>query len=368
MAPPQPHPYAREEHIALLAVQRAALLTRTVYASSAKGTLSKDDRSPVTVGDFGAQALVISALRHAFPADGVVAEEEAAPLRADARLRAEVWERVRAARLGDDAAEAEIGGPVRSVEDMLAAIDVGAGEGGRGGRVWTLDPIDGTKGFLRGGQYAVALALIVDGQVKVGVIGCPNLPPARGGEELDAGVGAAQSGEGEVGVLLSAVDGRGEVLERRLGAGALLEGRAVRMRDVRAREAVFCEGVEAAHSNHAQQAEIARRLGAARASVRLDSQAKYAAVARGSADIYLRLPAPTAAAGKKYVEKIWDHAAGDLIVREAGGIVTDVNGRRIDFGTGRLLTGNTGLVVAPAGLHAEVLKAVQGVLGIGAAL
>ena len=42
-------------------------------------------------------------------------------------------------------------------------------------RYWTLDPIDGTKGFLRGDQYAVALALVVDGDVKVGVLGCPNL-------------------------------------------------------------------------------------------------------------------------------------------------------------------------------------------------
>ena len=42
--------------------------------------------------------------------------------------------------------------------------------------MWTIDPIDGTKGFLRGGQYAVCLSLIVDAQVRLGVIGCPNLP------------------------------------------------------------------------------------------------------------------------------------------------------------------------------------------------
>ena len=42
--------------------------------------------------------------------------------------------------------------------------------------MWTLDPIDGTKGFLRGEQFAVCLALIVDGNVQLGVIGCPNLP------------------------------------------------------------------------------------------------------------------------------------------------------------------------------------------------
>jgi 3'(2'), 5'-bisphosphate nucleotidase len=39
-----------------------------------------------------------------------------------------------------------------------------------------LDPIDGTKGFLRGGQYAIHLALIVDVRLELGVIGCPNLP------------------------------------------------------------------------------------------------------------------------------------------------------------------------------------------------
>ena len=41
--------------------------------------------------------------------------------------------------------------------------------------MWTLDPIDGTKGFLRGEQYAVCLALIIDAQVQLGVMGCPNL-------------------------------------------------------------------------------------------------------------------------------------------------------------------------------------------------
>ena len=42
-------------------------------------------------------------------------------------------------------------------------------------RFWTLDPIDGTKGFLRGEQYAVALALIVEGRIAVAALACPNL-------------------------------------------------------------------------------------------------------------------------------------------------------------------------------------------------
>ena len=73
--------YTKELHIALLAVQRATLLTKSVFHSHAKGTLDKADASPVTIGDFGAQALIISALQHNFPNDEIVAEEEAKDLR-----------------------------------------------------------------------------------------------------------------------------------------------------------------------------------------------------------------------------------------------------------------------------------------------
>lgn len=90
----------------------------------------------------------------------------------------------------------------------------------------------------------------------------------------------------------------------------------------------------------------------------MDSQAKYASIARGAGDIYLRLPT-----SKTYQEKIWDHAAGDLIVREAGGVVTDAEGKRLDFGLGRTLRDNKGVVAAPAAVHGMVLEAVMSVLG-----
>lgn len=53
--------------------------------------------------------------------------------------------------------------------------------------MWTLDPIDGTKGFLRGEQYAVCLALLVDGKAQVSVMGCPNLPTEMNKPEGDKG-------------------------------------------------------------------------------------------------------------------------------------------------------------------------------------
>lgn len=63
--------------------------------------------------------------------------------------------------------------------------------------MWTLDPIDGTKGFLRGGQYAVCLALVVDSVVQLGVMGCPNLPIS------------SSDPDGQKGCLFVAVKGQG---------------------------------------------------------------------------------------------------------------------------------------------------------------
>jgi 3'(2'), 5'-bisphosphate nucleotidase len=350
--------YARELEIAQLAVQRAAILTKRVFREKAKGTVSKDDASPVTIGDFGAQALIISALRHSFPHDAIVAEEEAAALREDSKLRSTIWGLVKETKLGDVLAEGLLGGGVKDEEDLLDVLDRGKSEGGRVGRVWTIDPIDGTKGFLRGGQYAIALALLEDGEVKVGVLGCPNLP-VDDEAPLDAGIGENQTDEEGRGVIFSAVAGE-RAWSRPLGTGALQEGKTIKMKEIAdMANASFCESVEAGHSNQSEAAQIAQKLGITKPSVRMDSQAKYGSIARGAGDIYLRLPT-----SKTYQEKIWDHAAGDLIVREAGGQVTDTKGQRLDFGVGRTLASNSGVIAAPAAVHGQVLKVVQEVLGL----
>lgn len=352
-------PYVKELEVAQLAVQRAARLTKRVFHEKAKGTVSKDDKSPVTIGDFGAQALIIAALRHHFPSDEIVAEEEAAQLRADAPLRDQIWELVRTTRLDDADAEAFLGGAIPDADAMLDIIDRGSSQGGARGRIWAIDPIDGTKGFLRGGQYAVCLGLLVDGDVKVGVLGCPNLP-VDDAAPLTADIGGEHQTDDEGrGVLFSAVQGHGAT-SRPLGAGALREGKSISVSPVTdLSSATFCESVESGHSNQSESAQIAKKLNITKPSVRMDSQAKYGSLARGAGDIYLRLPT-----SKTYQEKIWDHAAGDLIVREAGGQVTDTTGSRLDFSVGRTLASNKGVVAAPAAIHGQVIKAVQEVLGL----
>jgi 3'(2'), 5'-bisphosphate nucleotidase len=157
--------------------------------------------------------------------------------------------------------------------------------------MWTLDPIDGTKGFLRGGQYAVCLALIVDGRVELGVTGCPNLP-------LDPVLPT-----GPTGALFVAVRGRG-AFQYPLSATVAARTPPVPMRmpALAVPNLSFLESVEEAHAALDTNGKIAQRLGVRSAPVRMDSQAKYAALARGDRNggVYLRLPANT-----EYREKIW---------------------------------------------------------------
>jgi 3'(2'), 5'-bisphosphate nucleotidase len=117
----------------------------------------------------------------------------------------------------------------------------------------------------------------------------------------------------------------------------------------------FVESVESGHGDQSRQAAIAQAVGITAPSLRMDSQAKYAAVANGEAVLYLRLPSPKT---PDYREKIWDHAAGVLVVEEAGGKVTDMFGQPLDFSRGAKLTQNQGTVVSNGVIHQTVIDAL----------
>ncbi|MEL6890338.1 MAG: 3'(2'),5'-bisphosphate nucleotidase [Actinomycetota bacterium] len=316
---------------AVAAVDAAAAVTAAAQGRLAAGdTLTKGDDSPVTVADFAAQAIVCRTLadRLGGPSGDVAVVGEEAPDDLDDQpvLLEGVAGLVRTA-LGAQVTDAEV----------VSAIALGGADASAGGRYWTLDPIDGTKGFLRGDQYAIALGLIEDGEVILGVLGCPNLP----------------NPDGSTGAVLVGVDGTATI--RTAGSGPV----PIRVDDpATVADARFCESVESGHSDQGQSAEIAARLGISTEPYRIDSQCKYAAVGRGDASIYLRLPTRA-----DYVEKIWDHAAGKFVVEMAGGTVTDVTGTPLDFGRGDRLHGNSGVVATSGRFHDEVIAAVQAVLG-----
>ncbi|MBN1334343.1 MAG: 3'(2'),5'-bisphosphate nucleotidase [Deltaproteobacteria bacterium] len=325
---------ATERQIALEAVQAACRACRLVEGDLTGASLDKDDRSPVTVADFASQAVVSIALGRAFPDLHIVGEEDASALRDPAH--AALADRVVATVRRVDPASGD-------ADAVLAAIDRGRDTGGPKGRFWVLDPIDGTKGFLRHDQYAVALALVEDGRVVLGVLGCPNLPQ----------VGRAPSAD--TGCLFVAVRGQG-AWSRSIDDPTETRIHVDRVHNpARAR---FCESVEKSHSAQDVAARVAARLGITAPPYRIDSQCKYAAVARGDASIYLRLPTR-----KDYVEKAWDHAAGWAVVTEAGGVVTDTRGAALDFSRGRLLDRNPGVVATSGPIHGRVVDAVQKILG-----
>ena len=323
-------PYQAEFEFALQAVQQAARLARQIQVELAPPALEKADRSPVTVADFSVQAVLSRRLAQAFPADPLIAEETSQALQAQegAHTLAQVCGYV--SRLIPEA------DPTR----VCAWID--RGQAKSASRFWTCDPIDGTKGFLRGGQYVVALALVEAGQVQVGVLGCPRLTdPTQ--PELDG-----------AGSLILAMRGRGAFFTSLAEPGELTALHVSACRSPA--QARLVRSYAAEHTNVQLVDRLAAALGSVVPPLRLDSQAKYALVAAGAAELMLRvLPS-----GKPdYRENIWDIAAGALIVQEAGGQVTDLDGQALDFSRGRKLSCNRGVLASNGALHAEALRALE---------
>ncbi|KAI5672378.1 hypothetical protein M9H77_12742 [Catharanthus roseus] len=384
--------YEKELAAAKKACSLAARLCQKVQKALLQSDVqSKSDRSPVTVADYGSQALVSFILKKELPsmAFSLVAEEDSEDLRKDQAQ--ETLDRI--TKLVNETLASEGVSPL-SDEDVLAAIDAGKSEGGSLGQHWVLDPIDGTKGFLRGDQYAIALALLDKGKVVLGVLACPNLPlqSLSGHDESTV--------QNKVGCLFYAQVGSGTYMQCFDGSPLV----KVHVNPTEnPEEASFFESYEKAHSMQDLTSLIAKKMGVKAPPVRIDSQAKYGALARGDGAIYMRFP------HKGYREKIWDHAAGYIVVTEnardkdmllileerlrllfpdvfkthvnlekkvlkkyvshlivgvndsseAGGVTTDAAGSPLDFSRGRYLDLDTGIIVTNQKLMPALLKAVQ---------
>jgi 3'(2'), 5'-bisphosphate nucleotidase len=118
----------------------------------------------------------------------------------------------------------------------------------------------------------------------------------------------------------------------------------------------FAESVESCHGDQIKQNEVARCIGIQTAPIRMDSQVKYGLVANGQAVVYLRFPNPR---NETYRENIWDHAAGAIIVEEAGGKVTDMDGKALNFRDNEKMLHNRGVVVSNGTIHEQVIAALK---------
>lgn len=304
------------------AVRRAVRLCQVVQrdhlASSDKGV-----NDPVTIADYGAQAIICRAICETYPDDGVVAEEQGEQFMA----LVSTSQRVIICQLLADTLGISV-----TEDDVVRWLDFGRGRGT--GRRWMIDPIDGTKGFLAGRHYAIAAGLVQDDRPAGAVVAVPGYSAAGAVFWALAGKTTRQGLDGE-----SPVEVR---VSSRVDSGSLR----------------MVQSVEKAHGGSRRMARVRECLGIADThTAYLDSMEKYALVAAGEAELYLRLPK----AGSTYQHKAWDHAAGVALVLAAGGKVTDLDGSPLDFSMGAILP-NQGMVVTNGMIHERVLDAVQQVI------
>ena len=132
--------FDKELRVGLEAVDKAMLISRKIQAElTDQDKLDKSDKSPVTIADFASQAIICSILHDSFPNIPIVGEEESKDLRKPENntiLRKIEHFLKKESNLFDSLYE----------KDIFKSIDLGCGIPSDD-IFWTLDPIDGTKGF-----------------------------------------------------------------------------------------------------------------------------------------------------------------------------------------------------------------------------
>jgi len=284
----------------------------------------KGGNDPVTIADYGIQALLLRAMHTHFPDDGIIAEEDSAHF---FELVSPEQQALIAELLSDVLGEA-----VR-IADIAHWLDYGQNR--VCSRMWTVDPIDGTRGYVSGRRYSVAIGLLVDHQPTAGLLACAEYPN-------DAGHG----------VLFYTQDGaayaqplNGERTPRRIHVSEV--DNPARLHTVLSTDAIDID-----------QPRVEPVLAAAHIESKfdyVDGQDKYAMVAAGDVDFYLRPVRP-----EFRPHNIWDHVPGVAIVQAAGGVVSDLDGEPLDFSRGRTLP-KQGVMVSSARAFPLVLDAVRSV-------
>ena len=213
---------------------------------------TKEDASPLTAADLAAQQIILTALAGLEPVLPVLSEE----------AKALAWS-----------------------------------ERQHWSRYWLVDPLDGTREFVkRNGEFTVNIALIDDRQSVLGVV----LAPVTG-------------------ELYIAEHGQGAWLQTQAGGDwTRLHARPLAQPPVMA---------GSRSHGHLQESMLQALLGPEHQLVSLGSSLKFCLIARGAADVYLRLG----------LTSEWDTAAAQCVLQEAGGAVLDLQGQPFSYNRGESL-------------------------------
>ncbi|KAK3127373.1 hypothetical protein QOZ80_7AG0572360 [Eleusine coracana subsp. coracana] len=374
--PPESASHHRELAAAAAVVERACRLCVDVKRSlfsDGRSILEKNDQSPVTIADFGVQALVSLELQQLFPSIPLVAEEDSASLRSSEAgdNSGDVLVESIFSAVADKVSTSE---SLLTREDVLRAIDRGGKDAvsfdSNSATYWVLDPIDGTKGFLRGDDalYVVGLALVVNGEVTVGVMGCPNWTNDITVDEKDG--------------RATGSDSRGILMVSHLGCGTWSRhlygeiGQFNKAQDFWKR--CFVDACTVVHmarycipdsqtwdmiplsvlfSSTTDESDPRDEKKILLVPVFCGSLCKYLTVASGRASVFvLRARATTQI-------KSWDHAVGILCVQEAGGQISDWSGKPLDLAADltsrRIIYPSGGVLVTNGALHDKLVEMIS---------
>lgn len=220
---------------------------------------------------------------------------------------------------------------------------------------WTVDPIDGTKGFLRGDQYCVCIAMI-DAETEkpvISALACPNLSLICGREN-------------EKGLMMVSIASVGNFYCK-IGEGidSLRPIPKVTLH-TNLNDAIFTGAFVSSHTNPLEIDGIKSSFDNEIPVIRMDSQCKYGLLSLGLAHVYFRRHTSKDPDARKdwkcdYIEAIWDNAPGYLFVKESGGQVTDFNGNDLKFPPEKHFTIIGGILASmlTPKLHEKVISIVQ---------
>ena len=274
--------FERELRFVVELARRAGEAAMAFYGKPLRVDHKDEFDEPVTQADRTVNELIVRALRESFPGDGVLAEES---VDASERLSRE--------------------------------------------RVWMVDPIDGTKGFIAGtGDFAVQIGLAVEGRAALGVLYAP---------ATDVLYWAAR-GHGSWVLRPTSEADAGPEPERLRVSG---ETDLSRMRLAESRS-----------HRSSKMDELVRALGV-KSEVRSHSVGiKVGLLVERQADLYIHMSPKT---------KQWDTCAPEAVLAEAGGRMTDIWGGPLLYNTPDVLNRN-GLVSSNGAAHDSVIERMRPLL------
>lgn len=348
-------PLKHELQVALKALQASAALCQRIVASWDSLTAQKDDLTLVTVGDLALQALLAIILKEEFPDDAIVGEEDGSLLRKDAQLGEKVQlfvnEALRKEKHNDGRYQWQ---SFEQIYDLLDKTGKHELKANGVGKVWVIDPIDGTRNFVRGHMFAINIALLVDGKQVLSALGCPRTSidataPLHNQDVDPAGIGCMIFAVKDHGAFAAPLDS--DILELQ---PRKLQNCSSTKDDIR----FVTKAGLVKHGDVRVHELIAGRLNAVYPGCDLlpwTLRWAMLAMGLGNATVWVYK-------SKDYCPKLWDHAGAMLLFEETGGLITDVLGKPIDLTTGAELSANVGFVAGTVASHELILKTTQQVL------